>query len=226
MRTIAVAGASGYAGGEVLRLVLGHPELRVGALTAAASAGSALGEHPSAPRDPLRARARADSAEVLAGHDVVVLALPHGASAPIAAALPPDVVVVDCGADHRLSDPAAWAEFYPGAHAGAWPYGLPELPLADGAQARAALPARAGSPSPAATRPPSASPSPLGSPPDCSSPRTWSSSRRRARRARAGAQAPLLGTEVMGSMSPYGVGGVHRHTPEIEQNLARRGEPR
>src|SRR5918911_4330792 len=135
MRTIAVAGASGYAGGEVLRLALGHPELRVGALTAASSAGSALGEHHPH-LVPLAERVlQPTSAEVLAGHDVVVLALPHGASAPIAAALPLETVVIDCGADHRLADPAAWAEVYPGGHAGSWPYGLPPPPLPRGPKA-------------------------------------------------------------------------------------------
>jgi N-acetyl-gamma-glutamyl-phosphate reductase len=224
VRTIAVAGASGYAGGEVLRLVLGHPELRVGALTAGTSAGSALGEHhphlaPLAERvlDPT-------SAEVLAGHDVVVLALPHGASAPIAAALPPEVVVVDCGADHRLADPAAWAEFYPGEHAGTWPYGLPELPLADGAKARAALAGarRVAVPGcyPTAVSLALAPGFAAGLLDPADVVVVAASGTSGAGRA---VKPHLLGTEVMGSMSPYGVGGVHRHTPEIEQNLTRAG---
>src|SRR4051794_15896853 len=136
---MAVAGASGYAGGEVLRLALGHPELTVGAVTASSSAGSRLGEHhPNLV--PLADRVlQATTPEVLAGHDVVVLALPHGLSASIAAGLPPEVVVIDCGADHRLVETAAWAEFYGGEHPGAWPYGLPELPLADGSRGRDTL---------------------------------------------------------------------------------------
>src|SRR5512140_586478 len=110
----AVAGASGYAGGEVLRLLLGHPAFTLGAVTAATNAGSLLAEHQPH-LVPLADRVLSPpTPEVLAGHDVVFLALPHGASAAIAAALPPDVVVVDCGADHRLADPAAWAEFYGG----------------------------------------------------------------------------------------------------------------
>src|ERR1700694_1982814 len=133
MTTVAVAGASGYAGGEILRLLLGHPayadgRLSIGALTAAASAGTSLAQHHP-PRLPLGQRVlEPTQLEVLAGHDVVFLALPHGHSAALAEQLGPDTVVVDCGADFRLTDPAAWEKFYGSAHAGSWPYGLPELP--------------------------------------------------------------------------------------------------
>src|ERR1700712_2403799 len=113
---VAVAGASGYAGGEILRLLLAHPQIEIGALTAAGSAGDRLGVHqphlwPLADRiiEPT-------SPETLAGHDVVFLALPHGPSHALAAQLPADVVIIDCGADHRLTDPAAWARFYGGEH--------------------------------------------------------------------------------------------------------------
>jgi len=224
VRTIAVAGASGYAGGEVLRLALGHPELQVGALTAAASAGSVLGEHHPH-LVPLAERVlEPTSAEILAGHDVVVLALPHGASAPIAAALPPEVVVIDCGADHRLSDPAAWAEFYPAEHAGTWPYGLPELPLADGTKARAelagarriAVPGCYPTAVSLALAPGFAAG--LLDPADVVVVAASGTSG-----AGRSVKPHLLGSEVMGSMTPYGVGGVHRHTPEIEQNLTRAG---
>ncbi len=164
------------------------------------------------------------SAEVLAGHDVVVLALPHGASAPIAAALPPDVVVVDCAADHRLSDPAAWAEFYPGEHAGSWPYGLPELPLADGTKARTALAGarRVAVPGcyPTAVSLALAPGFAAGLLDPADVVVVAASGTSGAGRA---VKPHLLGSEVMGSMTPYGVGGVHRHTPEIEQNLARAG---
>jgi N-acetyl-gamma-glutamyl-phosphate reductase len=125
---VAVAGASGYAGGEVLRLLLGHPGVQVGALTGASNAGTPLGElQPHLV--PLADRVLTETTvEELAGHDVVVLALPHGQSGEIAAALGDDVVVIDCGADHRLTDEAAWAQFYGTPYAGSWPYGLPELP--------------------------------------------------------------------------------------------------
>src|SRR6187431_2051387 len=126
--SVAVAGASGYAGGEVLRLLLGHPEVEIGALTGGSNAGESLGVlQPHLV--PLADRVLEETdAETLAGHDVVFLALPHGQSGELAAELGDDVVVIDCGADYRLTDPDAWEQFYGGDHAGSWPYGLPELP--------------------------------------------------------------------------------------------------
>jgi len=125
---VAVAGASGYAGGELLRLLLGHPRVEIGALTGASNAGQRLGSlHPHLL--PLADRVLEETTmETLSGHDVVFLALPHGQSGAIAEALPEDTVVIDCGADFRLADAADWERFYGSAHAGTWPYGLPELP--------------------------------------------------------------------------------------------------
>src|SRR5918997_6358105 len=128
MARVAVAGASGYAGGELLRLLLAHPDVEIGALTAGGGAARRLGAHQPHLL-PLADRVLEDTTpETLAGHDVVFLALPHGHSAELAAQLGDDTVVIDCGADHRLADPAAWDRWYGGAHAGSWPYGLPELP--------------------------------------------------------------------------------------------------
>src|ERR1700749_1071110 len=109
----AVAGASGYAGGEILRLLLGHPgyadgRITIGAVTAAASAGSMLGEHHPH-LTPLAARVvEPTEVGVLAGHDVVFLALPHGHSAALAEQLGPETLIIDCGADFRITDAAAW----------------------------------------------------------------------------------------------------------------------
>jgi N-acetyl-gamma-glutamyl-phosphate reductase len=227
MLTVAVAGASGYAGGEVLRLILGHPQLRVGAITAGSSAGSPLGQHHPHLR-PLADRMLDDShPALLAEHDAVVLALPHGASAEIAAQLPDHVLVLDCGADFRLTDAAAWQQFYGTAHAGTWPYGLPELPLAGGARQRErlvgarriAVPGCYPTAASLALAPGFAAG--LLEPDDVVV--VAASGTSGAGRA---AKPSLLGSEVMGSMSPYGVGGVHRHTPEVEQNLsAAAGEP-
>jgi N-acetyl-gamma-glutamyl-phosphate reductase len=217
--TVAVAGASGYAGGELLRLLLQHPELEIGALTAASNAGSRLGAHQPHLL-PLADRVLAPTTpEQLAGHDVVFLALPHGASAPIAAQLPPDVVVVDCGADHRLTDPAAWAEFYPGDHAGSWPYGLPELLHRDGSRQREAL-AGARRIAVPGCYPTAVS---LALAPGFAAGLLVPDVVVVAASGTSGAgRAPkpnLVASEVMGSMSPYSVGGAHRHTPEMEQNL-------
>src|SRR6266568_3135841 len=122
---VAVAGASGYAGGEVLRLLLGHPEYRagrleIGALTAGSNAGTALGElQPQLL--PLAGRVLTETTpEILAGHDVVFLGLPHGQSAVIAKALPDSTVIIDCGADFRLTDGAVWEKYYRTPYAGSW----------------------------------------------------------------------------------------------------------
>ena len=125
---VAVAGASGYAGGELLRLLLGHPGVEIGAVTGASNAGQLLGSlQPHLL--PLADRVvEPTTVEVLSGHDVVFLALPHGQSAEIANALPEGTVIIDCGADFRLDDAEEWERFYGSDHAGTWPYGLPELP--------------------------------------------------------------------------------------------------
>lgn len=109
---IAVSGASGYAGGEVLRLLLGHPEVEIGAITAHSSAGEQLGTVQPHLR-PLADRTLVETTtENLAGHDVVFLALPHGASGEIAAQLDGEVLVIDAAADHRLESAQAWQDFY------------------------------------------------------------------------------------------------------------------
>jgi N-acetyl-gamma-glutamyl-phosphate reductase len=214
--SVAVAGASGYAGGEVLRLLLGHPEVRIGALTGSSNAGQALGAlQPHLV--PLADRVLEETTvDVLAGHDVVFLALPHGESARYAAALAEDVVVIDCGADFRLTDPAAWEQFYGSAHAGSWPYGLPELPgqrdLLRGAR-RIAVPGCYPTISTLALAPAVATG--LVDPADVVV--VAASGTTGAGKA---AKPHLLGSEVMGSVSAYGVGGTHRHTPEIVQNLS------
>ena len=124
---VAVAGASGYAGGELLRLLLAHPEVEVGALTAGGNAGTLLGRHQPH-LAPLADRVLQETtAEVLAGHDVVFLALPHGQSAALAAELADDTLVIDCGADFRLADPEAWTTFCQAAQR----WGLPAGVLSD-----------------------------------------------------------------------------------------------
>jgi N-acetyl-gamma-glutamyl-phosphate reductase len=211
----AVAGASGYAGGEVLRLLVGHPEVEIGALTGNSNAGQRLGGlQPHLL--PLADRVlEATSAEVLAGHDVVFLALPHGQSAAVAEQLGEDVLVVDMGADFRLRDAADWERFYGSPHAGTWPYGLPELPGARAALAgtrRIAVPGCYPTAVSLALAPAYAAA--LAEPEAVVVAASGTSGAGKA------AKPHLLGSEVMGSMSPYGVGGGHRHTPEMIQNLS------
>ncbi|MCF6523171.1 N-acetyl-gamma-glutamyl-phosphate reductase [Streptomyces sp. JJ36] len=218
---VAVAGASGYAGGEILRLLAGHPETEIGALTGNSNAGQRLGAlQPHLA--PLADRVlEPTTTEVLRGHDVVFLALPHGQSAAVAAELGADVLVIDCGADFRLTDPGDWERFYGTPHAGSWPYGLPELPGARDAlrgSRRVAVPGCYPTAVSLALFPAYAAG--LAGPEAVIVAASGSSG------AGKSPKPHLLGSEVMGSMSPYGVGGVHRHTPEMIQNLsAAAGEP-
>ncbi|KAA2256375.1 N-acetyl-gamma-glutamyl-phosphate reductase [Solihabitans fulvus] len=218
---VAVAGASGYAGGELLRLLLAHADVEIGTLTAGGNAGALLGQlQPHLL--PLADRVLAETTpEQLAGHDVVFLALPHGHSAELAAQLGADTLVIDCGADHRLVDPADWQRWYGGTHAGSWPYGLPELPGARstlrGAK-RIAVPGCYPTVSSLALVPAVAA--------GLVEPEVVVVAVSGTSGAGKSLKPNLLGSEVMGSVSAYGVGGAHRHTPEIIQNLtAAAGEP-
>jgi N-acetyl-gamma-glutamyl-phosphate reductase len=226
MVTAAVAGASGYAGGEIVRLLMGHPDIELGIVTADSQVGKLLGEvHPHLAAIGDRVLQPTTPA-TLRGHDVVFLALPHGASADLAASLPEDVVVVDCGADYRLSDESAWQAFYGSEHAGTWPYGLPELPVRSGSvrdqlkgATRIAVPGCYPTACSLALAPGFVAG--LLEPNDVVIVAASGTSG-----AGKGLKPHLLGSEVMGAMSPYGVGGGHRHTPEIAQNLAlAAGEP-
>lgn len=213
---VAVVGASGYAGGELLRLLLGHPDVEIGALTAASSAGTPLAHHQPH-LAPLAERILEEtSPATLRGHDVVFLALPHGASAALAAELPMHTVVIDCGADFRLTDDAAWEAFYSGDRAGAWPYGLPELPghrdVLTGAT-RIAVPGCYPTASTLALAPAVAA----GLVDTQGIVVVAVSGTSGAGKA---LQPHLLGAEVLGQATAYAVGGVHRHTPEIEQALS------
>ncbi len=221
--SVAVAGASGYVGGEVLRVFARHPQVTIGALTANSSAGDALGAHQQH-LTPLAHRIiQPTTAEHLAGHDVVVLALPHGASAEIAAQLPPETLVIDCGADHRLTSAAAWAEYYGGEHAGTWPYGLPELITPDGLQrerlagvTRIAVPGCNVTAVTLALQPGVASG--LVEPTDVVATLAVGYSGAGKKLA-----VPYLASEALGNAYPYAVGGTHRHIPEITQNMVSAG---
>ena len=217
--SVAIAGASGYAGGEILRLVLGHPayadgSLTIGALTAAASAGTTLAQHHPHLL-PLAARVlEPTDPDILAGHDVVFLALPHGNSADLADKLGPDTVVIDCGADFRLTDAGDWKRFYGSDHAGSWPYGLPELPGAReklrGAT-RIAVPGCYPTAALLALLPAVAA--------DLIEPAVTVVAVSGTSGAGRAANVDLLASEVIGSARAYNIAGVHRHTPEIAQGL-------
>ena len=141
--TVAVVGASGYAGAEVVRLLSGHPEFTMGDLAARSQAGATLVQVMPHLGGVAQGRVFSDiDVERLASHDAVVLALPHGVSGQIAQELAktnPDLVIVDAGADFRLSSASDWCHWYGGDHAGTWAYGLPELPRAEGGSQRDVL---------------------------------------------------------------------------------------
>ena len=217
---VAVAGASGYAGGELLRLLAQHPDLEVVTVTGHSSVGRTVGEvqpHLATHADLVL---QETTAEVLAGHDVVFLALPHGQSGALAAQLPDDVLVVDAGADHRLTDEDDWHAFYPGEWHGAWTYGVPELLTAGGrlrtdlaATKRIAAPGCNASAVSLALAPAIAAG--LVEPADLVAVLAVGPSG-----AGRSTRPDLSASELLGSANAYAVGGTHRHTPEILQNLA------
>ncbi|MEX0913456.1 MAG: N-acetyl-gamma-glutamyl-phosphate reductase [Demequina sp.] len=222
--SVAVSGASGYVGGEVLRVFSQHPDVEFGALTAHSSAGEPLGIHQPHVRTLANRTILETTADNLAGHDVVVLALPHGASGQIAAQLPPETLVIDCGADHRLADAAAWAEYYGGDHAGTWPYGLPELITGTGTHqrdqlsgvSRIAVPGCNVTAVTLAMQPGVAAG--VVDPADTVAVLAVGYSG-----AGKALRTQLLASEGLGAASAYGVGGIHRHIPEILQNLKAAG---
>ena len=212
---VAVAGATGYAGGEILRLLLNHPaKPEIGALTGHSNAGESVATlMPHLPQ--LADRTIVDTAvENLAGHDVVFLALPHGHSAEIGAQLPDDVLVIDCAADFRLQDPADWEHYYRSEHAGTWPYGIPEMPghrEAIASSKRIAVPGCFPTGATLAALPAVVK--------DLIEPNLVITSVTGVSGAGKKANVDLLGAETMGSVKAYNVAGAHRHTPEMEQNL-------
>jgi N-acetyl-gamma-glutamyl-phosphate reductase len=208
---IAVAGASGYAGGELLRLVAGHPELDLVAATAHTQAGTPVAAvHPQLAG--LDLTLGATDAATLSDADLVFLALPHGQSAALAAQLPAGAKIVDLGADFRLKDAAAWQRYYGGTHAGTWTYGLPELPGQRELIAQSDRVANTGCY--AATIILALAPliaAGVAEPDDVVV--VASSGTSGAGRS---AKVNLLGSEVMGDLTPYKVG-AHQHVPEILQ---------
>ncbi len=218
--SVAVAGASGYAGGEILRLLSTHPDFEVTTVTAHSNVGQTVSDvHPNLRR--YAGLTFVDTTpEALAGHDAVFVAVPHGMSGALTSHLPAETLVVDAGADHRLTDPADWAAFYGGDYFGAWAYGVPELLLSQGGKQRSLL---AGARRVAA--------------PGCNASTIILSL---APAAAAGlidldtivsvlsvgpsgagksTSVALSASELLGSANAYKVGGKHRHIPEIEQGI-------
>lgn len=225
--TVAVAGATGYAGGEVLRILADRPEFDITTVTAHSKVGEVLGVHmPHIPQ--LSHLVLEDTTpENLNGHDVIFLALPHGASGELASHLDPNAIVVDLGADHRLEEKSSWDEFYGGSFYTPWVYGMPELIIGKDATGelikqrdnlagvkRIAGPGCNVTATTLALQP--AFSEGLVEAADIVSTLVvgYSGAGKNLKKAN------LLASEAMGTAQAYGVGGTHRHIPEILQNFA------
>ena len=216
---VAVAGASGYAGGELLRLLAGHPDLEIAAVTAGSSAGKPITSiHPNLTGHPAfdGKNFETTTAETLGGAELIFMALPHGESATLAARLP-GARIVDLSADFRLGDEAAWHQFYGDVtYAGRWAYGLPELP---GQRERIKAARTVAAPGCYATTSILAL-APLLAAGLVEADDIVIVAASGTSGAGRSLRYDLLASEIMGSMSAYKVGGTHRHTPEIEQALS------
>ncbi|WP_030148859.1 N-acetyl-gamma-glutamyl-phosphate reductase [Mycetocola saprophilus] len=224
--SVAIAGASGYAGGELLRLLASHPEFEITTVTAHSNAGqnvAAVHPHLRSLADKVFVETNAQN---LAGHDIVFLALPHGASGALTAQLDPNTLVVDCGADHRLESEEDWAAFYGGDFFGAWTYGVPELLIGSGKQReklvgtkRIAAPGCNASTVELSLAPGIAAG--VIEPLDIVTVLAVGPSG-----AGKALKTNLLAAEILGTANPYAVGGTHRHIPEIIQGLRWAGAER
>ena len=217
---VAVSGASGYAGGELLRLLAAHPDVEIRTVTAHSNAGQPLVAHQPHLRSLAHLTLQDTTPETLAGHDIVFLALPHGQSGQYTEALADTPLVIDCGADHRLESVSAWDHFYGGDFHEAWTYGVPELPVDGGTQrdrlvgaTRIAAPGCNASTVSLSLAPGVAAG--VIDPSDIVAMLAVGPSG-----AGKSLKTNLLASEILGSANPYAVGGTHRHIPEIRQALA------
>lgn len=218
--SVAVSGASGYAGGEILRLLAGHPDVEIRTVTAHSNAGQPLIEHQPHLRSLAGLTLQDTTPEILSGHDIVFLALPHGQSGQYTDALADAALVIDAGADHRLESAQAWAQFYGGGFHEPWTYGVPELPVAGGRQRERLVGAtRIAAPGcNASTVSLSLAPGVSAGVIDAGDIVTVLAVGPSG--AGKSLKPHLLGSELLGTANPYAVGGVHRHIPEIRQALA------
>jgi len=218
--SVAVSGASGYAGGEILRLLAAHPDIEIRTVTAHSNAGQPLIEHQPHLRSLAGLTLQDTTPEILAGHDIVFLALPHGQSGQYTDALGDSGLVIDAGADHRLTSADAWGQFYGGGFHEPWAYGVPELPVGGGKQRERLVGAtRIAAPGcNASTVSLSLAPGVAAGvidPGDIVTVLAVGPSG-----AGKSLKPHLLGSELLGTANPYAVGGTHRHIPEIRQALA------
>ena len=207
-------GGSGYAGGELLRLLATHPHFEVIAISAHSNAGESITSiHPQLQSYAGRNFTAFDPAD-FASCELIFLALPHGESAKVIAQLPESAKIVDLGADYRLKSVVSWEKYYGGAYAGSWVYGIPDLP---GKSADIAKANRVANPGCYATSVILGT-APLSQFIDMSDLVVVAASGTTG--AGRSAKINLIASEVSGSLTSYKFGGVHQHTPEIEEVLS------
>ncbi len=210
---IGLVGGSGYAGGELLRLLAGHPVFQVAAISAHSNAGEEITSiHPQLQSYAGR-KFTAFAPEEFANCDLIFLALPHGGSAKVIAQLPPSAKIVDLGADYRLQSKDSWSKYYGGEYAGSWVYGIPDIP---GKSEEISASTRVANPGCYATSIVlgTAAASQFA---DLSDVVVVAASGTTG--AGRSAKINLIASEVAGSLTSYKFGGVHQHTPEIEEAL-------
>ena len=217
---IGVVGASGYSGGELLRLLCSHPHFQVGYIAAGSQAGASITSvHPQLVNYADRAFEATEISQ-MNKCELLFFALPHGESAKIIAEVDSKIKIVDLGADFRLESPTSWDKYYGGEYAGAWVYGLPEIP---GQREKISSATRVANPGCYATAIALAAAPALHSKIIDGSDIVVVAASGTTGAGRK-ASTNLLGSEIMGSLTSYKFGGVHQHTPEIEQTLSSLGD--
>jgi N-acetyl-gamma-glutamyl-phosphate reductase len=211
---VGVVGASGYAGGELLRLLAQHPKFEVSLIAAGSSAGeriTSIHPHLTTYQDQ---NFQSTAPEEMGELDLVFVALPHGESSKIVSQIPKQVRIVDLGADFRLTSPSAWEKYYGSEHPGKWVYGLPELPNSRKSIAAANRVANPGCYATAIV----ISIAPILDFIDVSDVVAVAASGTTG--AGRSGKISLSASEVANSLTSYKFGGIHQHTPEIEEALS------
>jgi len=209
---VGVIGASGYAGGELLRLLSNHPKFKLSYISAGSNAGeliSSIHPHLSHFADM---KFEVTDISLINKCELVFIALPHGESAKLISQIDEEIKIVDLGADYRLASKESWQKYYSIEHAGKWIYGLPEII----GSAKIAKESKVANPGCYATAI-SLAIAPMLEFIDASDLVVVAASGTTG--AGRSAKIDLLGSEVMNSMNVYKFGGVHQHTPEIEECL-------
>jgi len=217
---IAILGASGYTGAELVRLIASHPEMTVAALSADRKAGMTMAEvFPFLRHLPLPVLQKIDDID-FAKIDLCFCALPHGTSQEVIDKLPRHLKVVDLSAGFRLRDPAAYEKWYGAPHVhpelqAEAVYGLTEFYRDDIARARLV----AGTGCNAATGQFALRPLIAAGVIDLD--QIIIDLKAGVSGAGRSAKENLLHAELSGGTHTYSAGGKHRHLGEFDQEFSR-----